>query len=293
MKKTFIVLLLMVFVSTFGFAVYAEELVTNPDPENTEENQISEEAEEEMTPEELEQAIEELTLVTENQETLVSQLTAELENPELTEEERLQKETELGLLQEELDNNYEKLAELLTENSSEVLVLTEEEMEALEAKATELETKIAELETKLADQEFELTDEERLALEEELQKAQEELSEVQATLEVAGSDHPNALRFRNAERLGITPGKMHLLEKLQQISGEKEIDLELWATRQVKEINMAVKQERMMQKFGVDEEGIIKIGNKNTATDSAKDSSSKSKGNSGSKGNKGGGKGKK
>ena len=292
MKKSFVVFLLMVFVRTFGFGVYAEDLVSGQDPATAEENQPAEEQPAEMTPEEREQAIEELTLLTEGQEALIAQLTTDLENPELTEEERVQKEAELASLQGELENNYEQLADLLEENPVVPVVLTEEEKLALEAKATELETKIAELEAALADQETELTEEERLAMEEELQVLQNELTEVQSTLEAAGSDHPNFLRFQNAQRLGITPGKMHLLEKLQMISGEKEVELELWAAKSVKEINMAVKQERMIQKFGVDEAGNVKVGNKSTAADSAKGSGSKSKGSSGSK-SKGGGKGKK
>ncbi len=54
-------------------------------------------------------------------------------------------------------------------------------------------------------------------------------------------DHPNALRFAMAEELGITPGKMHLLEKLAVASEDEELDYSHWAEMPVKDIMAEIK----------------------------------------------------
>jgi len=53
--------------------------------------------------------------------------------------------------------------------------------------------------------------------------------------------HPNALRFAMAEELGITPGKMHLLEKLAVASDDEELDYSHWADMPVKDIMAEIK----------------------------------------------------
>lgn len=65
------------------------------------------------------------------------------------------------------------------------------------------------------------------------------------SIKMVDSDNPNAMRFIMAQELGITPGKMNLLEKLGKGYGEDElIDYAEWAEKSVKEIMAAVKEER-------------------------------------------------
>lgn len=53
-------------------------------------------------------------------------------------------------------------------------------------------------------------------------------------------------RFKLAEELGITPGKMNLLQKLAT-SSESEIDYSEWATKPVKDIMKTIKENRTAQ----------------------------------------------
>ncbi len=65
------------------------------------------------------------------------------------------------------------------------------------------------------------------------------------SIKLVDLDNPNALRFMMAQELGITPGKMNLLEKLGKGYGEDAlIYYAAWAEKSVKEIMAAVKEER-------------------------------------------------
>ncbi len=84
----------------------------------------------------------------------------------------------------------------------------------------------------------------------------ESLKEVvgeEVEVETETSEQPEfiARRFAMAKELGITPGKMRLLEKLAAAIGE-EINYEEWSQKSVKEIMSEVKANRLIK----DKEGI-------------------------------------
>lgn len=54
-------------------------------------------------------------------------------------------------------------------------------------------------------------------------------------------------RVEKAKELGVTPGKLNLVEKLQESTAEA-IDVEAWLTMPVKEINKAIKENRKAEK---------------------------------------------
>jgi hypothetical protein len=88
------------------------------------------------------------------------------------------------------------------------------------------------------------------ANDEELAKAIEESLEevVEQEVEIEISEQPEFIikRFEMANELGITPGKMHLLEKLVDAIGE-EINYEEWSQKSVKEIMSEIKANRAMK----------------------------------------------
>ena len=97
-------------------------------------------------------------------------------------------------------------------------------------------------------------DEEYLAeLEIQLENHFGELLNSEPTEEME-STHPLAQRFAMAQELGITPGKMNLLEKLGNGYGEDaEVNFEEWAEKSVKEIMAAVNAERKAARQVVEE----------------------------------------
>lgn len=76
-------------------------------------------------------------------------------------------------------------------------------------------------------------------------------------LEESDDEQPEfiKLRFENAELLGITPGKMHLIEKLEA-AGLTEINYEEWAEASVKDIMAAIKANKKAQEASEDEDGL-------------------------------------
>ena len=60
-------------------------------------------------------------------------------------------------------------------------------------------------------------------------------------------------RVQEARALGVTPGKLNLVEKLQSIT-DGAIDTEEWLTRPVKEINKAIKENRKHEKNKLEEQ---------------------------------------
>ncbi len=78
---------------------------------------------------------------------------------------------------------------------------------------------------------------------------EESLKEViQQEEETEISEQPEFIknRFAMAKELGITPGKMNLLEKLAAVAGE-EIDYEEWSQKPVKEIMAQIKENRAVK----------------------------------------------
>jgi len=98
-------------------------------------------------------------------------------------------------------------------------------------------------------------DEEYLAeLEKLLEEKFGELVNLEPTEEME-SAHPLAHRFAMAQELGITPGKMNLLEKLGNGYGDDaEVDYAEWAEKSVKEIMTAVNAERKAARQAVEDD---------------------------------------
>lgn len=241
MKKKLVLMLILLLSGCLIFSAYAEDTAQN-DTDNT----IEESQDEKDEVETLQGLIDELEERHSELQEREQQLKDTFVIVDLTEEQELAAKEELAEVEEEL-------AKVIEELDSHYDALT----------ILETEQRIEEIKAKLEDEESELTEEEREELQEELVKLEEELTEILDEKEEAEGSNPNALRFEQAEELGITPGKMRLLERLQEYCGEEDVNLEEWAERSPKEINMEIKKERMTQKFGVDEDGNVKIGNGN------------------------------
>lgn len=127
-------------------------------------------------------------------------------------------------------------------------------------------------------------DEEYLAeLEKLLEEHFGELVNLEPTEEME-STHPLAQRFAMAQELGITPGKMNLLEKLGNGYGaDAEVNYAEWAEKSVKEIMAAVNAERRAARQAVedDEEEEMEVLTQSLHEDAGK-------GNSGNNGNSNG-----
>lgn len=161
----------------------------------------------------------------------------------LTAEEKLALQNELKAAQTLLEEKYIAMTVLVKP--------TPEELAAMTAKAEALTTQIATLEKQIADGATTLTPEALAKLKADLTALTTELTNIQSALGTGTTaatstipeNNPNKARFEQAKLLGITPGKMRLLEKLQAIM-QTEIDLKVWAKKSVKQINTAVKAER-------------------------------------------------
>lgn len=85
-------------------------------------------------------------------------------------------------------------------------------------------------------------------LEEETKEYVEEIGETaEVEAEAVGKE-----RVEEARTLGVTPGKLNLVQKLvkstEGIEGAEEIDMEEWLDKSVKEINKAIKENRKQLK---------------------------------------------
>nr|WP_300091836.1 hypothetical protein [Sedimentibacter sp.] len=85
-------------------------------------------------------------------------------------------------------------------------------------------------------------------LEEETQEYVEEIGETaEVEAEAVGKE-----RVEEARTLGVTPGKLNLVQKLVEsaegVEGAEEIDMEEWLDKSVKEINKAIKENRKQLK---------------------------------------------
>lgn len=75
-------------------------------------------------------------------------------------------------------------------------------------------------------------------------------------------------RVEEAKDLGVTPGKLNLIQKLQATTEDpKDIKIEEWADKPVKEINKAIKENKKNAKNSLKEQG----NNKGQSDDKAKD----------------------
>jgi hypothetical protein len=95
-------------------------------------------------------------------------------------------------------------------------------------------------------------DEKAEALAEELEEETKEyVEEIGETVEVE-VDAVGKERVEEARTLGVTPGKLNLVQKLvkstEGIEGAEEIDMEEWLDKSVKEINKAIKENRKQLK---------------------------------------------
>lgn len=85
-------------------------------------------------------------------------------------------------------------------------------------------------------------------LEEETKEYVEEIGETaEVEVEAVGKE-----RVEEARSLGVTPGKLNLVQKLvkstEGVEGAEEIDMEEWLDKSVKEINKAIKENRKQLK---------------------------------------------
>lgn len=85
-------------------------------------------------------------------------------------------------------------------------------------------------------------------LEEETKEYVEEIGETaEVEVEAVGKE-----RVEEARTLGVTPGKLNLVQKLvkstEGVEGAEEIDMEEWLDKSVKEINKAIKENRKQLK---------------------------------------------
>jgi len=88
----------------------------------------------------------------------------------------------------------------------------------------------------------EMGDAKRLAVELE-KKIQTYLDEQEGVTAKVDAEAVTQARVEEARELGVTPGKLNLVEKLQATTSEA-INVEEWLTKPVKEINKAIKENR-------------------------------------------------
>lgn len=153
----------------------------------------------------------------------------ELKNAIIVLEERLLDET---LTDEEKTAIQDKILDL--EEKIEILT---ESVEAVVVDKTALEEALDSLKEQLEDES--LTEEEKEAIViqiEALKTKLETLNEV--------TDQPIYERFKMAESLNISPGKMNLLQKLQTESGLDDFVFEDWSDKSVKDIMKEIKTYR-------------------------------------------------
>jgi len=151
----------------------------------------------------------------------IAALEEQLLDETLTEEEIDAINAEINLLKEE----YDALLESIEEDAQGLIQSLEEEIKELEAS---LENE-------------DLTEEEIAVIVEQIDLLKKELESLEEPLE---DDHPMADRFDKAEELGITPGKMNLLEKLASYSEEETFDFDFWSEADVKDIMKTIKDNR-------------------------------------------------
>jgi hypothetical protein len=228
MKLKHVWIMVLVFVSALGFSAFAEVVPTAaPTPTPTVEA-IAKEAEAKA----LAESIEQLEIKVAANQVLLEDMT-------LSEEQRSILVAENAVLIAEIGTKTEALALLISEPIP--VILTAAEIDALKAEVATLKSKIAAAIAQLEDPNSTLDEAGKALLTASLEALKSELAAVQTALQSTMGSNPNGLRFQNAALLGITPGKMHLLEKLMAVYGDTELNLVEWASKSVKEINGEIK----------------------------------------------------
>lgn len=97
---------------------------------------------------------------------------------------------------------------------------------------------------------------------------EEDIKEKKIEVEVVGVGRE---RVEEARKIGITPGKLNLIQKLQEAAGNPEdFDINKWKDASVKEIMKEVKYYKKLAKLviieEIDEEGTEEVTNKEAAT---------------------------
>lgn len=92
-------------------------------------------------------------------------------------------------------------------------------------------------------------------LKEKIQGYLDDKADIHATIE---AEAVGKARVQEAKALGVTPGKLNLVEKLKaSAEGQSEIDMDEWLTKSVKDINKAIKENKIKNKdLKDDSEGI-------------------------------------
>jgi|GEM_PF-1696356 len=223
-----------------------------------------------------EETVSEMTAEIEAIKSEIADLETLLENEELTEEEIAALEAQIAEKTAELDSSQASLDEFINEENAKDTLAIQEEIQTLS-------DKIAELELLLEDEN--LTDEEIAALEEEIEALESEIETLEEQIESIedGENNPNLERFANAEKYGITPGKMNLLEKLNA-ANEDDIDYEAWSDKSVKEIMFEIKSIRKGTSLEIEEEVEEKVTVEESKGNSSNGKSNASNGKSNGKG---------